>query len=223
MFFWNFFKKHKQRGDPLELFYGPSLQIELDAPLFTPQVHPRGILQKNEKKNAGTANNFISTLANLLPCIAYRGPIGPILFRLCLSAPDGRSWVWHPPPIGPTYRRSTQKQLRGTNILRKGLEGGWWYPGEWSTEVLRKAGVVGENITISDREWGGSTGPKTSGFFAYVIRFWPLNPTASYNVQLGTKHMAPPDGATSKGLDLQLYNVFDMANATSLDNESYQL
>ena len=32
-FFLNFFKKHKQRGDPLELFYGPSFQIELDAPL----------------------------------------------------------------------------------------------------------------------------------------------------------------------------------------------
>ena len=28
------FKKHKQRGDPLKLFYGPSFQIELDAPLM---------------------------------------------------------------------------------------------------------------------------------------------------------------------------------------------
>ena len=35
MIFWNFFNKHKQRGgDPLDIFYGPSLQIELDAPLW---------------------------------------------------------------------------------------------------------------------------------------------------------------------------------------------
>ena len=54
----NFFKKHKprgdpleifsnkrkQRGDPLEIFYGPSLQIELDAPLHN-------VEQKNEEKN----------------------------------------------------------------------------------------------------------------------------------------------------------------------------
>ena len=33
--FWNFLNKHEQRGDPLEIFYGPSLQIELDAPLGT--------------------------------------------------------------------------------------------------------------------------------------------------------------------------------------------
>ena len=33
--FLKFFKKHKQRGDPLELFYGPSLHTELDTPLFT--------------------------------------------------------------------------------------------------------------------------------------------------------------------------------------------
>ena len=37
--FWNFFKKHKQRGDPLELFYGPSLQIELDAPLCKTSIY----------------------------------------------------------------------------------------------------------------------------------------------------------------------------------------
>ena len=32
--FGDLFEKHEQRGDPLEIFYGPSLQIELDAPLF---------------------------------------------------------------------------------------------------------------------------------------------------------------------------------------------
>ena len=36
--FLKFFQKHKQRGDPLELFYGPSLQIKLDAPLRTTQT-----------------------------------------------------------------------------------------------------------------------------------------------------------------------------------------
>ena len=40
---WNFFNKHKQRGDPLEIFYGSSLQIELDAPLHNEK-------QENEEK-----------------------------------------------------------------------------------------------------------------------------------------------------------------------------
>ena len=43
--FLNFFKKHKQRGDPLELFYGPSLQIELDAPLCTYSMEGDGLLE----------------------------------------------------------------------------------------------------------------------------------------------------------------------------------
>ena len=37
-FFWNFLERHKQRGDPLEIFNGPSLQTELDAPLNTGRI-----------------------------------------------------------------------------------------------------------------------------------------------------------------------------------------
>ena len=58
IFFLKFFNKHKQRGgDPLDIFYGPSLQIELDAPL----VHPDLRRSKIEPETACAARRNTTT------------------------------------------------------------------------------------------------------------------------------------------------------------------
>ena len=57
--FWNFFKKHKQRGDPLEIFYGPSLQTELDAPL--PSLRYKS-LKRNCLYKSSKSESFLPTV-----------------------------------------------------------------------------------------------------------------------------------------------------------------
>ena len=73
--FWKFFKKQKQRGDPLdifsknismELFYGPSLQIELDAPLLCAWADVRASVTR---ENLASTQRPDSSLHDFLPAL----------------------------------------------------------------------------------------------------------------------------------------------------------